>query len=242
MEFGSVFLGGQNVSILDVTALLWFLACWFGYAYYAERRSKQQGKNLVNIMNQHRHNWMKMVLRRENRIADVSAVGNLLRSIAFFASTTILILLGLSSLLGGQGISHDVLATVPFVAQTSLMVWDIKILLLITIFIYAFFKYTWSLRQYNYVNILVVAAPVFHGPVSREEEEYAHKAARLVANAARHFNYGLRAYYFGMSVLSWFIHPLLLIVISTFVVWVIYRREFLSNALNTMIIDGAVKV
>ena len=34
-----------------------------------------------------------------------------------------------------------------------------KVLLLVVVFVFAFFKLTWSLRQFNYVAILIGAAP-----------------------------------------------------------------------------------
>ena len=52
-----------------------------------------------------------------------------------------------------------------------------------------------------------------------------------MVNAARHFNNGLRAYYFGLAALAWFIHPLLLMMATFWVIFVIYRREFRSSTL-----------
>ena len=43
------------------------------------------------------------------------------------------------------------------------------------------------------------------------------------------FNLGLRAYYFGMALLAWFIHPVAFAAASVWVVLVLYRREFSSE-------------
>ena len=53
-------------------------------------------------------------------------------------------------------------------------------------------------------------------------------AARVANRAARHFNTGLRAYYFGLTALAWILHPLALVAATLFVVWELYRREFRS--------------
>jgi uncharacterized membrane protein len=184
---------------LDILAVIWFAACWIGYAFFADVMSKRSG-NLLTVINEYRRNWMRQMLARENRMVDAALIGNLLRSISFFASTSIFIVLGLFTLL-------------------------------MIIFVYTFFKYTWSLRQYNYACILVGAAPPA-GDRNVHYEEYAQNAARLVGNAAKHFNLALRAYYFGLAALSWFVNPWLFISASTWVVLVLYRREFRSHALR----------
>ena len=48
------------------------------------------------------------------------------------------------------------------------------------------------------------------------------------------FNRGVRAYYYGLAALSWFLHPVLFAVVTVWVVAVIYRREFLSYTLELL--------
>ncbi len=48
-------------------------------------------------------------------------------------------------------------------------------------------------------------------------------------------NFGLRSYYFGMAMLTWFISPWLFMVMSVGVVLVLYRREFHSDVLDVMV-------
>lgn len=230
MEQNIILSPGLAVSLLDLVALGWFCCCWFGYTFYAEYM-RDHSDNLLQIMNQYRLRWMQQMLKRGNRMADETAIGNLLRSIAFFASTSILILAGLVSLLGQQEQVTSVVQTLPYSTSSSVLLWEVKVLLLALIFIYGFFKFTWSLRQYNYAAIFVVAAPLEH-----EHQDYhddiARSGARLLANAARHFNMGLRAYYYGLAALAWFIHPGLFMLTSVIVVLIMYRREFHSRALD----------
>ena len=100
-------------------------------------------------------------------------------------------------------------------------------------FVYAFFKFTWSLRQYNYACILVGAAPFPNENIGKHEE-FAKRAGDLIANAGRHFNMALRAYYFGLATISWFIHSGIFIVMTLWVVLVIFRREFRSHTVNNL--------
>ena len=64
-----------------------------------------------------------------------------------------------------------------------------------------------------------------------EATEYVNKIATMITNAGHHFNMGVRSYYFGLVVLSWFISPILFIFMSFLVVCVLYRREFMSKTL-----------
>jgi uncharacterized membrane protein len=45
----------------------------------------------------------------------------------------------------------------------------------------------------------------------------------------------LRAYYFGAAALSWFLHPILMMILTVAVVHVLYRREFTSRTLNAIV-------
>lgn len=220
----------MTIPLNDLLALLFFVAAWAGYAIFADRMSRRSG-NLLTVMDEYRLNWMRQMLRRENRMMDATLIGNLLRSISFFASTTIFIVLGLFTMLRYREEASSILTTIPYTAPATPMLWEAKIFLLAVIFVYAFFKYTWSLRQYNYACIVVGAAPPSNERTPHFDE-YAQNAARLVGNAAKHFNMGLRAYYFGLAALSWFLNAYVFIAASAWVVGVLYRREFRSLALQ----------
>jgi uncharacterized membrane protein len=226
-SFGSI-----NLLLIDMVAIVFFVALWVGYSYYAAAQYHRT-PNLMRIMDQMRIRWMRQTLKRESRIVDGTLVGNLLRSISFFANTSIFILFGLLTVIGYRESAVKMLQTVPFAVNTTEFMWEVKVFTLAIIFIHAFFKFTWSLRQYNYCCILVGAAPM---PNERPEthDDYATKAGNLIANAGRHFNMGLRAYYFGLAAISWFLHPVLFMALTALVVYVLHRREFRSHAVNNM--------
>lgn len=224
-----------SISNLDTAALCWFVLCWAGYSFLADHMSKTRGSLLV-VINHHRLNWMRRMLKRDNRMVDSTLIGNLSRSISFFASTTIFILLGLFTLLRYHEEATEVLQNIPGVAHTSSELWEVKVFLLICIFVYTFFKHTWSLRQYNYVCVMVGAAPMPNEQNLQHfnPERYAANSAKLISNASKHFNMGLRAYYFGIAAVSWFINAWTFMLVSFVVVCVLYRREFRSQVLHYM--------
>ena len=224
----------NSISPADIIAPLWFIAAWVAYAVFADHMSTTRTDNLLVVMNEYRRNWMRQMLMRDNRMVDAALIGNLLRSISFFASTSIFIVLGLFTLLKYRDEASNILTAIPYASPSAPLLWEAKIFLLTIIFVYSFFKFTWSLRQYNYTCVLVGAAPPANER-SPHFEDMAQSAASLIGNAAKHFNMALRAYYFGLAAMSWFVNPYLFLLTSTWVVIVLYRREFRSHALGYLI-------
>jgi uncharacterized membrane protein len=222
----------QYIDWQDLIALLFFIACWAGYAYYTRHERNESG-SLLAVTNRYRMEWMQEMLKRDNRSVDAIMVGNLQRSITFFANTTIFLLLGLLTMLGYHEKAAPIIASIPFAKLGTPFMWEFKILLLIVLFVYAFFKYTWSMRQYNYAGIFIVACPP-HDKKLEEHERIAAKGTYLIGNAARHFNNGLRAYYFALALLAWFIHPYLFMGATAWVVFVTHRREYHSGTLKNL--------
>jgi uncharacterized membrane protein len=67
-----------------------------------------------------------------------------------------------------------------------------------------------------------------------ERERFADRAGGVVGLAAEAFNDGLRAYYFAFAAAGWLFSPLAFALASAGVVWVLYMREFHSDALALM--------
>ena len=109
-------------------------------------------------------------------------------------------------------------------------------MVLIVVFVYAFFKFTWSLRQYGFVTVMVGAADHIENTPenSSKLDKAAQRIAKMGSMAAYNFNSGLRTYYFSMSILAWFISPWLFMFSSAAVVLILYRREFKSTTLKTL--------
>lgn len=223
------------ISSMDFIALIWFLLCWQGYGYYARQRAKHC-PCLSNTLDIYREDWMRRMLLRDNRIADASVVGNLERNGAFFASSCLLIIAGILTALGYTDQAMRVFSEMPFSQVPTRLLWELKLVVLLLIFVYAFFKFTWAMRQYNFVAVLIGAAPI-HGDTSvspAAREAFAVNAAHVCNMAGDAFNFGLRAFYYALAALTWILHPACLILVSALVVLVLYRREFNSSALRAL--------
>ncbi|WP_284616450.1 DUF599 domain-containing protein [Aquabacterium humicola] len=219
---------------LDWAAMLLFFGGWVAYALFAKRRAQIEPTVLATT-NRWRWHWMLQATRRENRIVDSAVLQSLSASPQFFASTTILIIGGLLAVLGTTDKASELVREIPFAARTSVLVFDLKLVLLTGIFVHAFFRFTWSLRQYSFGAILVAAVPdakFIDGDAERIA--FADRAGRVMGLAAETFNDGLRAYYMSFAVIGWFFSPWAFIAGTVAVLWVLYRREFRSEVLGAL--------
>jgi len=220
-----------KIPLIDWFVLAWFCSCWVGYTYFARRKSKRKA-SLVMAMRIYRREWFKHMLGHEVRIGHIAALSSLQSGTTFFASTALLILGGLVALLGTTERVINVVADLPFTRHDSEFVWLVRIILLIVIFVYAFFKFTWSIRQFNFCAVLIGAAP--HTDRPEEQEDFLDTITNVASFAAENFNLGLRAYYFALAALTWFLHPWLFAAASALVTYILHEREFRSETLHAL--------
>ena len=222
----------------DWVALALFFVAWAGYARFAHQRAATT-PSLLALTNRERTRWMLQTTWREVRVVDGVVVQNLSASPSFFASTTILIIGGLLAVLSTTEKANEIVREIPFAARTSVLVFDLKVVLLLAIFVYAFFRFTWSLRQYTFGALLVAAAPAhdrFENDAARQA--FADRAGRVMGLAAETFNDGLRAYYMSFAATAWFFSPWALMAGTAGVIFILYRREFHSDVLAVLAADG----
>ena len=219
-----------HLTALDWTALIWFIACWIGYALFAER-GQHARNSLVGQGHAYRLLWAQRLLEREVRIIDASLIGNLMNSVSFYANTTIYIIAGLFAVLGTLDKVISVAAEFPFAREVTRDLLELKLLLLFGVFVVAYFKFTWSLRQFNLLSILVGAAPRGNYREDPAIDSYASRMAAVNSYAGDDFNRGIRAYYFGLAALTWLVSPGMFLAVTTIIVIVLYRRDYSSATL-----------
>ena len=216
-----------GLTLIDYIAIGWFFVAWFGYTALVDY-SPLRRHSVSAAMNGYRRRWISEMLKRDIRLVDTQILGNLMTGIGFFASTTILLIGGLFALLGASDAAISALAELPISIRTTRPLWESKVLMLVLIFVYAFFKFAWAYRLSNYCAILIGAAPP-RTELSTIGEAYVERLARVANQMGHHFNRGLRSYFFALATLGWFIHPALFILASTWVLLVLYRRDFRSR-------------
>ncbi|GEO14245.1 DUF599 domain-containing protein [Microvirga aerophila] len=217
-------------TFLDYAAVAFFLAAWLGYHAAVELTPAGQ-KSLNKVMNQYRYRWMEQMVVRENRIVDTTIMASLMNGTAFFASTSLIAIGGVLALLRSAGDILPVFADLPFGPQTTPLMWELKVIGLAVIFVYAFFKFAWSYRLFNYMAIILGAVPVLEPHNHDDALRVARQAAEMNAVAGKHFNRGQRAFFFSLAYLGWFLSAYLFMAATAGVLYVMWRRQFMSDAL-----------
>jgi uncharacterized membrane protein len=218
---------------VDIAAVAFFALEWAVYAVTLEHTA--YGRDSLSArMNGYREVWVRNLLHRETRMVDMQIMASLQNGTAFFASTSLLAIGGGLALLRATNDALAVLGALPIDLSPSPALWEIKCVGLILIFIYAFFKFAWAYRLFNYVAILLGAMPPASQKDTQAAEAHVMRTTRLFEAAGRHFNRGQRAFFFALGYLGWFVSPWVLFVTTAAVVIVTWRRQFASNAWKAM--------
>ncbi len=225
-----------EISMLDWISLCWFAFCWIGYNYFSRYWSRRSNR-LQNTVHAYVKDWIQVMHYRDLRIVDTTIVSNIERNALFLASSSLLIIAGLLTAIGSTDKVINFIAALPFVAEVTREIWEIKMLLMVVIYAHAFFTFTWCIRQWGFVSIMIGSAPLAEDETASEEYRSAHgdTLAEVVWLAIYSFNQGLRAYYFSLALLSWFLHPIAFVAVTTWVMAVLYRREFSSKTMSILI-------
>ena len=220
----------------DLLGLAWLLFCWLGYAMLARKRAKHVFC-IASVLHQYRKQWMAQMLQRDNRIADASLLNNLERNASFLASTSLFIIAGLFTGLASADKLQAILPELPFAIPADSVNVQFKLIIVLMIHIYAFFTFTWAMRQYGFCAVLLGAAPLSTDPDVHGEtgQNYVRYMAKVIDRAGHTYNYGLRAFYFSLAVLAWLLNIWVFMLAVAFTMAILYGREFHSKTLRAMI-------
>jgi uncharacterized membrane protein len=209
---------------MTLVATLFPLFCWFVYNYGVPLLERRR-PSLSVIMSLQRRRWVANAVSRESPL-DAILSGNIMGSVSFLASTTVLLLLAVLTAFGNLQSLMDTIETVGIRSSHSVQAVQIHLFATMAIFVMSFFSFTLSLRQFNHFCILIGAID-HSGHTSGDEID---AIAQLNSLAAKNFNNGIRAYYFAVPMVAWFASEWLAIGASVLTVGFMIHREFFSSA------------
>lgn len=222
-------------STLDYAAIGLFLAAWLIYQLFVEVLPTRE-RTLSIVMDRRRRQWLETMATRENRMLDAITAQALQNGTAFFASTTVLAIGGCFALLGASDEAVAVFNSLPFGIEMTRSGYEAKVLGLAVILVYAFFKFAWAYRLFNYCSILIGGVPPAES--AKDPRVPVERAVRMNISAGKHFNRGLRAFFFALAYLGWFVSPIALMVSTVAVSIVLLRRQFRSHSLAAAMFEG----
>ncbi len=210
----------------DTLALLWFFLVWRIFAWVTDD-SKWRHLTLSYAMHEERRRWMHLMADRDVRILDGNIIAGLQQSTSFFASTSLLAIGGGFGLLTAADDFQAALERSLLHISPSQELFYLKIVVLMGMYAYAFFKFGWSYRLFNYCAVMIAATPE-HG--ASNSHENAAAAAEMNVEASKQFNYGLRSFFMAIPILAWFVSPIAFAIVATLVVTALTRRQFFSRS------------
>lgn len=217
----------------DIFATGWFLLVWVGFSWVVDA-SPLSHRSLSHQMACYRRRWMNTMARRDMRMIDTSIMAGLQQGTAFFASTSILAIGGSFALMGSTDEVLQIMRDLPLDISATRPIWEAKIIGLIAIYAFAFFKFGWAYRLFNYCSILIGSIPSLEDQDENTQDDV-DKAAELNILAGGHFNAGLRAIFFSIGYLGWFLGAVPWAIGTLLVGIVLIRRQFFSASRKLMI-------
>jgi uncharacterized membrane protein len=221
-----------DATLLDWLSLVAFFVAIVAYSRYADH----VGERLLNArMREIRARWMRRALEREDRVIDAILTGHSINSITLFCSATLLIVVALLGVLTNAGMAYSVAITSSFVTHTTIELFQVKLIGLVCVFVYGFYRFTWALLQYNYFLALVGSAPAKDHVTPAAIDQMGNQMSVVLNSAVTSFHSGFRTYYYALAWVGWFFHPLVFIAATAFVTFVLVYRQIASPS------AGAIK-
>ncbi|MFN3868267.1 MAG: DUF599 domain-containing protein [Hyphomicrobiaceae bacterium] len=218
---------------LDIAAFAWFCVT-LGLFELSMRSKRFSADSLTAAVQAQRRRWVEAMLTRDQRQFDALLMSNLTQSHAFFASTSVLGIGGLAAIMGAGDAGREIIQKLPYVAPSTAMAWELKLIFMMSILVYAFFKFAWAFRLSHYTVMVFGALPAADAPDNEKRQLYADTLSRLLGLVGEHANAGLRSFYLALAAIAWFFHPVLFMAASAGVILVLLRREHFSRAAQLM--------
>ncbi len=203
------------------------LLCYFAYNIIVPQVEKLR-PSLSVIMNMQRRRWVANASRRDNPF-DAILSGNIMGSVSFLASTAVLLILAIFALFGQVPALMEALNSLSLERVYTVADVQLHLLVMLAMFVLAFFAFTLSLRQFNHFCIMLGAMD--HSEPTSDEELDA--ITRMNALGAKNFNSGIRAYYFSVATVAWFVSEWLPIAACIATILILAHREFFSSSHRT---------
>lgn len=221
------------MSVPDLVALAFFAAAWSAYHLSIERGlGGKPGLNL--LMDGFRRRWMAEMAERDSRIVDSAIMASLQNGTAFFASTSLIAIGGVATLLRTTDDVLRIFSEISVGLVSDRGLFEVKVIGLLVIFGYAFFKFAWAYRLFNYTAILMGATPPRTHADRDERDRMVRRAGSMNIVAGTHFTRGQRAFFFALAYLGWFLGPWTFMGATGAVLFVMGKRQFGSDARHAL--------
>ncbi|MFT3725543.1 MAG: DUF599 family protein [Hyphomonadaceae bacterium] len=211
---------------LDGGALAFFLFAWWFLSWLIDH-SPLHDRTLSAAMKAQRREWMRQMAARSVRLVDANIITGLQQATSFFASTALLAVGAGFGLLTAADTIIKAFEQSFVHLEIDRAAFYVKTAVLMALYAYAFFKFGWAYRLFNYSAVMLAATPE---PGEPGVEEAANAVAEMNIAAAGQFTHGLRAFFLAIAVLAWFITWWGFIIATVVIVMALANRQLNSKA------------
>jgi uncharacterized membrane protein len=173
----------------------------------------------IGLTNHARHAWVQNIVDKKRDILAVQTLRNWVMASTFLASTAILISLGLVASAFRTEITSSATQALNVFGHPSETLWIIKLFVLSSLFFYAFFNFTLSIRYYNHASLLI------NVPQDLEPSSSVDAVALILNHGALHYTLGMRGFYLAIPLGLWLFGPFWMFGGSALTVFVLYRLD-----------------
>jgi uncharacterized membrane protein len=173
----------------------------------------------VGLTNHARRAWVQHIIDKKRDILAVQTLRNWVMASTFLASTAILISLGLVASAFRTEITSSATQALNVFGHPSETLWIIKLFVLSSLFFYAFFNFTLSIRYYNHAGLLI------NVPQDLEPSSSVDAVALILNHGALHYTLGMRGFYLAIPLGLWLFGPFWMLGGSVLTVFVLYRLD-----------------
>lgn len=207
----------------EISAYLISLALVGGYHLYLRWKvHHDRAYTIQSVNNAARSAWVENIMadNKSNGILAVQTLRNSTMAATFLASTAILLIMGLLNLMQKSDSEQSVLHSI----QTAMLAAgdheQIKLLVLMVTFFWAFFSFSMAVRMYNHVGYLINA--------TNAKQEFCPTpayVARLLNRSGTYYSYGMRSYYLSVPMVFGLFNPVYMVLASVALIIALYNID-----------------
>lgn len=165
--------------------------------------------------------WVQGIMEDPNRgLLGVQTLRNSTMAATFFASTAVLLVMGTLTLSGQSEKLTTSWQQLNVLGSLHPGVWIVKVLLLLSDFLVAFFSFAMAVRLFHHVGYLL-AVPVDQRP----DGVTPHSVGLHLNRAGRYYSIGMRAYYFSVPLVFWLFGPHFMVSATIVLIAVLYHVD-----------------
>jgi uncharacterized membrane protein len=225
----------MSLPSLEVSAYIVSLVLVGGYHLYLKWQLRRDlSYTIQSVNNAARIAWVENIMSDEgNSILAVQTFRNSTMAATFLASTAILLIMGVLNLMQNNDSAGSVLHSINNGLMLSGDHEQIKLLILLATFFWAFFSFSMAVRMYNHVGYLINSTNT-----NRNFCPTPAYVGRLLNRSGKYYSYGMRAYYLSVPMVFGMFNPVYMMVASAGLIVALY---IIDRAPDTQANSGDIR-